>query len=69
MPHGLVIEVHALQEFLTIGGWCPHCLLPSVVRLPFVDVDAASLRPVVRGATNACRDCGRHWNDAGDTRP
>lgn len=67
MPHGLVIEVHALHELLTIGEWCPHCLLPSAVRLPFVGVDQVTLRPVVHGATFLCQDCGRHWNDAGDT--
>lgn len=61
----VVIELHVLDSDLTIGEWCPHCNLPSAVRLPFVGVEPSTLRIVMRAATFVCQDCGRHWNDEG----
>lgn len=63
----VLIEIHVLDAHLTVGEWCPHCSLPSAIRLPFVGVDPATLNVVLRAATFACRACGQHWNeDAGD---
>lgn len=60
----LVVEIHVLDELMTTSEWCHHCLLPSAVRLPFVGIDPATCRTVMRAATFACPECGRHWNEA-----
>lgn len=57
-----VVELHVLDEMLTVGEWCPHCNLPSAVRLPFVGIAPASCEVVLRAATFACQDCGANWN-------
>lgn len=59
----LVVELHVLDTDLTVGEWCHHCLLPSAVRLPFVGIEPSTLRIVLRAATFACPECGRHWNE------
>lgn len=62
----IVVELHVIDQDITIGEWCHTCLLPSAVRLPWVAVNPDTLKVAVRGALVACQDCGRHWNDAGD---
>lgn len=57
-----IVELHVLDELLTTGEWCPHCLLPSAIRLPFVAINPDTCEPVIRAATFACQDCGRSWN-------
>jgi hypothetical protein len=64
MAMPLTLDEHVLDELLTLGEWCPHCQLPSALRLPFAVVDHVSLRPIIRGVTVVCQDCGRHWNEA-----
>jgi len=64
MPAALVIEIHVLDDDLTTGEWCDHCLLPSAVRLPFVGVERATMRTVLRAATFTRSECGRDWNEA-----
>lgn len=59
----LVVEIHVLDELLTTGAWCHHCLLPSAVRLPFIGVDPSTMRTVMRAASLVCPDCGRNWNE------
>lgn len=62
MP-ALTVEIHVLEELLSTGEWCHHCLLPSAVRLPFVGIDPATLGIILRAATLACQECGRNWNE------
>jgi hypothetical protein len=57
-----IVEMHVLDELLTTGEWCHHCLLPSALRLPFIGIDPATLETLIRAATFACTECGRSWN-------
>lgn len=63
MIPGAVIEIHVLDECLTTGEWCEHCMLPSAVKLPFIGVCPFTMRTLMRCATVVCQDCGAHWNE------
>lgn len=66
LPAGKTVEVIVLDELLTAGHWCPHCALPSAVRLPFAAVDPTTCMVITRAATFDCQDCGRQWNEVDD---
>jgi hypothetical protein len=48
------VEGHIVER----GVWCPHCLLPSALRVVVTPVADPSCR---LGEFVGCADCGEHW--------
>jgi hypothetical protein len=52
----LTLEFHPLEP--VPGVWCDACLLPSVVQVPLLVVDARTLRVMGRTTWGHCQACG-----------
>lgn len=51
------IELYPLEPIF--GGWCDRCALPSVVTIPVLFVNPATLRVFGRREFTQCVDCAQ----------